>query len=170
MIAIPMSILGILLLAYGGRNPTTALFVMTFFLIGTILMFIVYEILPNITPNWTVWLVIYFSFGNAAILGFYATLSPKIGVTLCGGTFGVLFGKIITLTLTRRFVEKHVWADTAIICTFFIIFAILSIPIYDFAVIITSSTFGSYLAWRGLALLLGGYPSERMIGLAIETH
>lgn len=50
-----------------------------------------------------------------------------------------------------------------------VVFALLSIPLYDYMVIIASSVFGSYLAWRGLSMLLGGFPSEFAIGVALKS-
>jgi len=105
LIAIPMVAAGICLLIFGGRNPTTALFVLTVSLVGTIMLYLVFDILPLYTPSWSVFLVIYFAYGNGAALGLGAIMSPRIGVTVCGAAFGFFIGFIVDLTVIRRFVD-----------------------------------------------------------------
>lgn len=148
LIAIPMILTGVCLLALGGRNPTIALFVLNMALVGTILLFVIYSMLPAYTPTWSVWLVLYLTYCNGAALGFGATMSPRIGVTVCGSIFGFFVGLIIDLTVIRRFVDETSYTNTLTILFFVILFALISIPLYDYAVIISSSTFGSYIAWR----------------------
>jgi Domain of unknown function (DUF4203) len=148
-----MLLTGVCLLALGGRNPTIALFVLNTALVGTILLFIIYYMLPSYTPSWSVWLVLYFTYCNGAVLGFGATMSPRIGVTVCGSIFGFFVGLIIDLTVIRRFVDSASYANTLTILFFVVLFALISIPLYDYAVIVSSCTFGSYIAWR-VSLLL----------------
>lgn len=93
-------------------------------------------------------MIMYMVYGNGAVLGFGATLSPRIGVTVCGAAFGYLIGMLINLTVIMRFVDQTSIASRFTVFLFVIIFAVLSVPLYDYAVIISSCTFGSYMAWR----------------------
>lgn len=100
LIAIPCIAAGALLLVYGGRHPTLALFVMTISIVGTSILFVTYDvILPNMTPWWLVLFVIYFAYGNGAVLAFGSTMSPRLGVTICGVAFGFYTGLIIDLLI-----------------------------------------------------------------------
>jgi hypothetical protein len=164
-----MILAGASLLVYGGRFPTTALFVMTTALIGTILLFLVYKWLPQYTPEWLVYIILYFAFSNGLVLGFGATLSPKVGVTACGAAFGFFFGVIVDLTIVTRFVTYNsITSQITVIC-FVFIFTLLSVLLYDYAVILYASIFGSYMLWRGFSLMIGGFPSETMIMVACYT-
>lgn len=148
VIALPMIAVGVCLLIFGGRNPTTALAMITTALIGTIWLYTIFYLLPTtITPSWSVWLIMYFAYGNGAVLGFGAVLNPKLGVTVCGAAFGFLVGLVVDLVIIRRFFEDSK-ASTWVIIGFMLLFAVLSVPMHDYAVIISSSIFGSYLAWR----------------------
>jgi Domain of unknown function (DUF4203) len=147
MISLPLVILGLCLLIFGGRFPTTALFMMTIILVGTILMFAIYSFLPPYTPHWSVFLVMFFAYGNGAALGIGATMSPRIGVTVCGAAFGYFFGLIIDFVLIQRFAVAN-YATYLTIFGFTIFFALLSIPLYEYAVILSSSFIGSFMFWR----------------------
>lgn len=164
-----MIVAGASLLVYGGRFPTTALFVMTTALIGTILLFLVYKWLPQYTPEWLVYIILYFAFGNGLVLGFGATLSPKVGVTACGAAFGFFLGVIVDLTIVTRFATYDSIASQITVICFVFTFTLLSVLLYDYAVILSASTFGSYMLWRGLSLMIGGFPSETMIMVACYT-
>jgi len=37
-------------------------------------------------------------------------------------------------------------------------------------VILSSSAIGAYVLWRGFSILLGGFPNERMLDLALEKQ
>lgn len=143
-----MIIAGILLIIYGGRNPTTASFVMTFVLVGTIILIVFYARLPPYTPSWSVFLISYFAFGNGAVLALGSTLSPRIGVTICGASFGFFVGLIFDLIFIVRYTEEAAWANFLTILFFVLLFTILTIPLYDYAVLLSSSTYGSYFFWR----------------------
>ncbi len=169
IVAIPMILAGACLLVYGGRFPTTALFIMTTALTGTILLLLVYKFLPAFTPSWLVYIIIYFAYGNGLMLGFGATMSPKVGVTACGAAFGFFIGLIIDLTIISRFTTYDSIASQITICFFVLVFCVLSVLLYDYAVILSASTFGSYLFWRGLSMMIGGFPSETMIMVACTT-
>lgn len=105
LIAIPCFLFGMLLILFGGRNPTSALFVMTMALVGTILLYAIYAWIPAISPWWLVFYVAFMSYGNGAVLGFGSTLSPRIGVTICGAAFGLFTGFVIDMVIVNRFVE-----------------------------------------------------------------
>lgn len=154
LIAFPMIAAGVCLLLFGGRNPTTALALITTSLVGTIWLYAIYALLPPYTPSWSVFLIMYFSYGNGAALGLGATMSPKIGVMVCGGAFGFFVGLMVDLTLINRFVDSDSMASTWTILGFVGVFSILSIPMYDYSVILSSCVFGSYMTWRVSLLII----------------
>jgi hypothetical protein len=47
---------------------------------------------------------------------------------------------------------------------------ILAIAVYDYAVIITSSIIGAFCFFRGISILTGGFPTEKMVDLSIDTN
>ena len=148
LMCLPMVVAGVLLLVFGGRHPTTALAVITTALIGTIWLYTIYYLLPSYSPNWSVWLIMYFAYGNGFVLGLGSTMNPRLGVTVCGAAFGLFVGLIIDLTIIKRFVDTDSLATTWVIVGLMIVFGLLSIPMYDYAVIISSSIFGAYMLWR----------------------
>lgn len=103
--ALPMIAAGVALMVYGGRHPTHALFVMTLSLVGTILLFVTSSWLPNVLPWWLIFFIMYFAYGNGAILAVGSMLSPRIGVTVCGAAFGFCAGVVLDLLIINRFVE-----------------------------------------------------------------
>jgi len=100
LISIPCIVAGALLIIYGGRNPQTALFVMTLSIVGTFILFVTYNlVLPVMTPWWLVLFVFYFAYGNGAVLALGSSMSPRLGVTICGIAFGFYIGLIIDLLI-----------------------------------------------------------------------
>jgi hypothetical protein len=138
-------------------------------LVGTILLFSAYKVIPSITPWWLVFYAMMIAYGNGAVLGLGSTLSPRIGVTVCGAAFGFFFGFILDTVLVYHFVSPGLMATLITILSCVVVFALISIPLYDYMVILSSCSFGSYMAWRGLSMLVGGFPAEYLIALAMKS-
>jgi hypothetical protein len=140
---------GLVLLVYGGRHPTTALFTMTLMLVSSILIIWVAEgVLPEVTPWWTIFYVLYFALGCGSVLAIGAFLSPRVGVLVCCAALGLFVGYIVDIAVIRHLSSSDQIAMLITIPTSVAISMFLSIPLYEHMVIIASSIFGSYLTVR----------------------
>ena len=98
-------------------------------------MIVFYAKLPPNTPSWSIFLISYFAIGNGAVLALGTTLSPRIGVTVCGASFGFFVGLIFDLIFIVRYTEEAAWANFLTILLFVLLFTILTVPLYDYAVL-----------------------------------
>ena len=67
--------------------------------------------LPITAPEWTVWLVFYFSVGLGAGLGAGAVKWPKVGVISLGGSLGYSLGKLLDILIIQYFVDPDSFAS-----------------------------------------------------------
>lgn len=92
-------LIGFWLLVMGGRNPTAALLLLTTAIVGTLFLIGIYQFVWPYTPEWTVFIAIYLTFGLGGGLGVGATMQPRIGVIVCGASMGYLLGLCLDLAV-----------------------------------------------------------------------
>lgn len=120
------------------------------------------------SPEWSVWLACYFSFGMGAGLGVGAMRWPKVGVLAAGATIGYCLGKMIDLVIIQKFVDQESIANIITIVLVIAITMIFAVIFFDYAVIVCCCMIGSYVFFRGISLFMGGYPSELFIVTVVE--
>ena len=88
------------MMGFGGMFPGLTLFLLTTLIFGFAQLTFLYEfLLPTQTPEWTVWLSCYLTFGLGAGLGIGAMKWTKVGVISIGATIGFVLGKLIDLVI-----------------------------------------------------------------------
>jgi hypothetical protein len=132
-------------------------------------MILIYKyLLPPFTPEWTVWLACYFSFGMGAGLGTGAIRWPKYGVLTLGAVIGYVLGVMIDLVIIQSFVDQQSVANIITILIVIVIAMVFSVIFYDYAVIVCCCMIGSYVLFRGISMFMGGYPTEKFLYTVIN--
>ena len=91
----------------------------------------------------------YFTYGLGIGLGIGSTIVPRIGVVICGASVGFFVGLTINIIIVNKIAGTNENFVSSLQLFFTsILFAVLSVPLYDFTVIITTSIFGSYMGFR----------------------
>jgi len=136
---------------------------------GTCQMVYIYEVfIGMVFPEWTVWLASYFSYGMGAGFGAGALRWPKFGVITVGATIGFVFGQIIDLAIVNPFASSDSIAHIITIIVVLIASCILSVIYLDHSVIVCCCMCGSYIFFRGISIIFGGYPNEGFMSLVIR--
>lgn len=142
------------------------LFKPTICLIGTfaflvVSMLFVFSVFFNRdTEAWVGWIVFAVCFILGCIVGLLLAKLSKLGVAIIAGWGGFCLG----LILYNSFMYK-LDGDKRIVFWIFnismaIIAGVLSIFLFDHAIIISTSIVGSYAFIRGISLYAGGFPDE----------
>lgn len=142
------------------------LFKPTICLVGTMValillcLFIFSIFFDRNTPSWAGWLVFSISLVVGAIIGLILAKLSRIGVAVLAGWGGFCLGMI----LYAAFLYK-LDGDKQILYWCFniglgITAGILSIFLFNHAIIISTAIVGSYAFIRGISFYAGGYPSE----------
>lgn len=148
-------IIGFGMMGFGGMMPGLTLFILTTIIIGTFQLIILYErLLPVTSPEWSVWLACYFSFGMGAGLGVGAMRWPRLGVLASGATIGYCLGKMIELVLIQSFVDQDSIANIITMALVVVITMIFSVVFFDYAVIVCCCMIGSYVFFRVSLLII----------------
>ena len=152
------------------------LFKPTICLIGTfaflvISMLFVFSVFFNRdTETWVGWVVFAVCFIFGCLVGLILAKLSKLGVGIIAGWGGFCLG----LILYNSFMYK-LDGDKRIVFWIFnismaIIAGVLSIFLFDHAIIISTSIVGSYAFIRGISLYAGGFPDELDLIKMIEAN
>jgi hypothetical protein len=112
------------------------------------------------TPNWAGWVTFSISLFLGCIVGLILAKIARLGVAVLAGWGGFCLGMI----LYASFLYK--WdGDKQILYWLFnislgVICGILSIFLFEHAIVIATSIIGAYAFVRGISFYAGGYPSE----------
>lgn len=142
------------------------LFKPTICLVGTLVfmialsLFIFSIFFTRNTPDWAGWLVFGISLVIGSIVGLILAKLSKLGVAVLAGWGGFCLGMILYSSFMYRLDgDKHIlfWIFNI---SLGVIAGILSIFLFEHAIIISTSIVGSYAFVRGISFYAGGYPSE----------
>lgn len=142
------------------------LFKPTICVIGTLVFMIVLSLFifslffTRNTPAWAGWLVLAIAFVVGCIVGLILAKISRLGVAVVAGWGGFCLGLVLYgAFLYKADNDKHVlfWIFNI---SLGVIAGILSIFLFNHAIIISTSIAGSYAFIRGISLYAGGYPSE----------
>lgn len=96
LIAIVMIVLGYLLLQYGGKYFMASMCIIATFGMTCIILCVLYGLLmPSSTPQYMVWMSVFFSMGAGAGLGYGVYNWPKAGIISIGLVVGAFIGSLI---------------------------------------------------------------------------
>lgn len=118
-------------------------------------------LLPESSPIWVCWITGIISFFLGAGLGFGAAYWPRLGIFIIGCAIGALIGALIYLsvTSTNEDVDETLVFSMSVLASGLLL-AVICLIFYDFAVILGSALWGSYLFMRGISIIAGGWPNE----------
>lgn len=144
---------------YGGK-----LFRITIMLFGIVsavasisfLLFFILEI--NDLSQTMIWLCLLSAASIGTIIGYFLTKIIRVGVFVIGCWTGVILAIVLDSMIFYRFHLTY-FLYIMIVC-FVAIFGWLAYKYYEYVLIFSSSTLGSYFFIRGLSLIIGGYPNE----------
>ena len=154
-------VIGIIVGLFGKKlfKPTICI-VGTLVVMGVVALFTSAIFLDRFTPTWVGWLIFGISFVLGAFVGLLLAKLSKIGVGVLAGWGGFMLG----LMLYTAFVYKLDNSSKVVFWTFNIacavICGVLSLFLFDHAIIIATSVIGSYTFIRGISFYAGGYPDE----------
>lgn len=135
-------------------------------IIGTIaIMFVLAIILTSIfftakTPNWAGWVVFAVCLLIGILGGLILAKLSRLGVGVLAGWGGFLLGVMLYSAFVYRIDNsKHVafWVFNISLA---VIFGVISMFLFDYAIIVATSIIGSYGFIRGISFYAGGYPDE----------
>lgn len=112
------------------------------------------------TPNWAGWLVFGISLVIGAIVGLILAKLSRLGVAVLAGWGGFCLGMVLySAFLYKADGDKHIlfWIFNI---SLGVIAGILSIFLFNHAIVIATSIAGSYCFIRGISMYAGGYPNE----------
>lgn len=140
-------------------KPTICLVGMLVFVIF-ICLFIFSVFFDRNTPNWAGWVVLSISVVVGAIVGLILAKLSRLGLGVLAGWGGFCLGMMIYAAFLYK-----LDGDKQILYWCFnigmgILFGILSIFLFDHAIIFATAIVGSYAFIRGISFYAGGYPSE----------
>lgn len=134
------------------------------FLIGwvgfTFLVMLVFysAFLSNTTETWVGWLVLAGAVIIGAFVGLLLAKLTKLGVAVLGAWGGACLGLVLWSAFLYKINSQVVFYIFLVL--FAIIFASLSLCLFDHALIISTSFVGAYAFVRGISMYAGGYPNE----------
>ena len=157
--------IGGFLLGAGGRFYKASMFLAGEASVILIVMLSIYVfLLPIDTPEWTVWICLAVSAGIGAGVGYAGARWPRLGVLIISSMLGLLIGHLLYNVIVSTFVDTGniltIWATMAISA---LVIGLISIALFDLAVIFGTAIVGSYLLVRGFACIFGGYPNEFIV-------
>ena len=156
-----MIVLGAIIALFGKPlfKPTICLVGMLVSVI-VLSMFIFSLFFDRNTPQWAAWVTFSISIVVGALIGLILAKLSKLGVAVLAGWGGFCLGLIIYAAFLYK-----LDGDKQILYWVFniglgVIAGILSIFLFNHAVIFSTAIVGSYAFIRGISFYAGGYPSE----------
>ncbi len=165
------NIFGGLLIAFGFVIASFGkpLFKPTICMVGTMVfnialsLFIFSIFFTRNTPVWAGWLVFSIALFIGAIVGLILAKLTRLGVAVLAGWGGFCLGMIIySAFLYKLDGEKNIlfWLFNIGMA---VLAGVLSLFLFNHAVIIATAIVGSYAFIRGISLYAGGYPDEMQL-------
>lgn len=115
------------------------------------------------SPVWAAWVVYTASLILGSLVGVLLAKLSKLGVAVLAGWGGFCLGMILYSSFMYKLDgERHIlfWCQNIGLA---VIAGILSIFLFNHAVIFATSIVGSYAFIRGISLYAGGYPNEMQL-------
>lgn len=157
---------GLYLLILGTKLITPTTYLISVLCIASLVFIVIIQFtIPSNAVHIVIWVVLGISIIAGAVIGFFIAKFKKelIGVIL-GGYSGYLIGTLIYTSITCRFFPDYTLLVN--ICTdvvMIIIFMIIAFFCFKYIVILSTSLIGSYGLVRGIGILVGNFPNERVI-------
>jgi len=166
--------MGFYLNFYGEKYMSMTLFIFGSLATFCCLLFTFYIIiLPSYVPNYVHYILVIACAGFSLIIGLFAAMWVKLGLFIVGGWIGGLGGMalfqsaIVPIFAGGNASTKSLLYYTITFCV--IIGGIVTLYLFNHAVIIGSSICGAYALVRGLSVFIGGYPNEVLIYTELES-
>ncbi len=164
-IGVLLMVIGGFLIGAGGRNYKTSMFMAGEAVVILIVMLGIYcFVMPVDTPMWTVWVCLGVSSGIGCGVGYAAARWPRLGVMIISSLIGLLLGHLLYNLIVSSFVDTgNVLAIWITMAASAVIVSLISVFLFDLAVIFGTAIAGAYLFVRGFSCLFGGYPNEFIV-------
>jgi hypothetical protein len=127
------------------------------FILGVIITSIFFK---RDTPNYAIWIVFAVCLVIGTIGGLLLAKLSRLGVGVLAGWGGFLLGLMLYSAFIYRIDNsKHVafWVFNISLA---VIFGVISMFMFDYAIIVATSIIGAYGFIRGISFYAGGYPDE----------
>jgi len=166
-------VLGFYLNFYGEKYMSMTLFIAGSLATMGCLLYVFYMvILPTYVPTYVHYVLVVACAGFSLIVGFFAAMWVKLGLFIVGGWIGsmggmILFNSLIAPQFGSSSSTKTLLTYTIVICV--IIGGIITMYLFNHAIIVGSSVCGAYALVRGLSVFIGGYPNEILIYTELEA-
>jgi hypothetical protein len=167
-----MIALGLYLMSLGNKYQTLTLFLLGQITTATVFMLVMFVwVYPDQSEIWVVWVTLVLSLALGSGAGYATYTWGHYGILGIGVWLGSLFGSLVYGTLLRQFTSDkwHIIVLALTITAFAALAGWLSQLYLHFAIFALSSTLGSFLFFRGLSELLGGYPNEILLFERLEN-
>jgi hypothetical protein len=142
------------------------LFKPTICLVGALVFLVVASLFifslffTRITPNWVGWIVFSIALFIGSIVGLILAKLSRLGVAVLAGWGGFCLGMILYASFLYKLDgDKQIFYWVFNI-SLGVIAGIMSIFLFDHAIVISTSIIGTYAFIRGISFYAGGYPSE----------
>lgn len=185
--------LGSILIQFGGKYFVHSMCTLATFGMTCSTLCVLYGfVLPASTPQYIVWITVFFSMGVGAGLGYGVYNWPKAGIVTLGFVSGSFWGTMVyviflsaytgnqKLVLDMQFsdsvqtsegISKPIQdiqseeIDQLLICISICATACIALSVFYFeqAIIYGTCFCGSYLLVRGVSVLIGGFPNEFLL-------
>lgn len=142
------------------------LFKPTICIISTIVIMFILSVLcasiffTRATPTWAGWVV----FGVSLVIGMLGGLIlaklTRLGVGVLAGWGGFLLGVMMYSAFVYKIDNSNHVAFWVFNITVAVIFGVISMFLFDYAIIVATAIIGSYGFIRGISFYAGGYPDE----------
>jgi len=156
-------ILGLIEVFLGYKFLPVTVFIISVLAVTSLVFVLVFQFIAVSVKQVVVWIVLGTGAAAGIILGIFLAKYKKVFFGILGGLLGLILGNVFYV-LILRFVD---WSPTAIywitLVGCIIIFALLTILLSKFFVIIATSIIGAYAVIRGASLYFGGFPEESYI-------
>ena len=154
-------VLGFVVAVFGKPlfKPTICL-VGTLVFVIVICLFVFSLFFTRNTPNWAGWVVFSISLIIGGLIGLLLAKLSKLGVAVLAGWGGFCLGMILYASFLYKLDgDKQIlyWVFNV---SLGVVAGILSIFLFNHAVIIATCIVGNYAFIRGISFYAGGYPSE----------
>lgn len=118
-------------------------------------------IMPAGSPEWTVWISIFVTFGFGLGVGWIAAESIRFGILIIGVLLGSFLGiAVFNLLIYRLSSDNPLLGLWLTIMLFSVPVAIISFQHHETVIIVFSAFTGSYMIFRGISVFVGGFPNE----------